>query len=67
MKTTITKTLNKCNNLYNKKILYGHVTVIKDCPSKGYAIHFGSHLGSHLEFLERLNDAKSNEIVCDKH
>jgi len=26
-----------------------------------------SHLGSHLEFLERLNDAKCNDIICDKY
>jgi len=25
------------------------------------------HFGRHLEFLKMLNDAKSNEIVCDKN
>jgi len=29
--------------------------------------HFGSHFGSHLEFLEILNGAKCNDIVCDKY
>jgi len=28
---------------------------------------FGSHLDSHFEFLERLNDAKCNDIFCDKY
>jgi len=28
---------------------------------------FGSHLGSHFEFRERLNDAICNDIVCDKY
>ena len=29
--------------------------------------HFGSHLGSHLDFFEILNDANCNEMVCDKY
>jgi len=28
---------------------------------------FGSHLGSHFEFLERLNDAQCYDLVCDKY
>jgi len=45
---------------------------IQTCFTQIYIIFrinliFGSHLGSHFEFLEKLNDAKCNYIVCDKY